>query len=336
MGSGGGSNTVTKSDPWSGAQPYLKDIMGQAQSLYQTGGPQYYPGSSFVGPTPGQLAGWDQTLNYADSVFGNQQAPKFGQATGALSSMLSGTPDYSAVNASTGAAHQQVMNQFTNSFIPQMNAKASYLNNPTGAIKDTNWAMANLGQNMDLNTQQAYLGEYNRAKSAQATGLGYFPSITQAGAIPGELSQQYGDWGANFENQALQDQINRYNYGQQAPYQNLQRYAGIVNGNGGLGGMSQSSASYDPSTAQNVETGLGAAASIYAMYMLGAFSDRRLKTDITKVGQLDSGLAVYRYRFKGDSVYHLGVMADEVRDKFPDAVVRGPDGFDRVFYGELS
>lgn len=61
-------------------------------------------------------------------------------------------------------------------------------------------------------------------------------------------------------------------------------------------------------------------------------SDRRSKTDIQRVGKLDNGLNVYLYKYWGEEPYHIGVMADEVKEIHPDAVVRGDDGMDRVFY----
>ena len=46
MGGGGGTNTVEKADPWEGQQPYLLDLFGQAQGLYNRGVPEYYPGQT--------------------------------------------------------------------------------------------------------------------------------------------------------------------------------------------------------------------------------------------------------------------------------------------------
>lgn len=62
------------------------------------------------------------------------------------------------------------------------------------------------------------------------------------------------------------------------------------------------------------------------------WSDRRLKTDIKRVGKLDNGLGVYSYRLKGDSHYQIGVMAQEVAEIHPDAIVNDPSGFMRVNY----
>jgi len=53
-----------------------------------------------------------------------------------------------------------------------------------------------------------------------------------------------------------------------------------------------------------------------------AFSDRRVKNDITPVGELDNGLTVYEFKYKWDNeTIHVGLMAQEVELVHPDAVV---------------
>ncbi|MCY1741155.1 tail fiber domain-containing protein [Ensifer sp. SL37] len=65
---------------------------------------------------------------------------------------------------------------------------------------------------------------------------------------------------------------------------------------------------------------------------IGLLSDRRAKADIKRVGILDNGLPVYSYRYKGDDVTQIGLMADEVEKAIPHAVTEGPDGLKRVRY----
>ncbi len=68
-------------------------------------------------------------------------------------------------------------------------------------------------------------------------------------------------------------------------------------------------------------------------------SDRRLKRNIKYLGDTSGGFRAYSFKFKdaahGTGTYY-GVMADEVRALKPEAVTRGIDGFDRVYYGMLS
>ena len=68
---------------------------------------------------------------------------------------------------------------------------------------------------------------------------------------------------------------------------------------------------------------------------LAMLSDRRLKTDIKKVGMTDVGLPVYTYKYKGNDVTHMGVMAQEVEEVFPEAVEE-INGFKAVYYNLIK
>jgi hypothetical protein len=91
------------------------------------------------------------------------------------------------------------------------------------------------------------------------------------------------------------------------------RSSGLFGGLGALGG--------------GLASGIGAAGGI------GAFmsSDRRLKTDIEKVGKTDAGLPIYTYKYKGDNKTQMGVMAQDVEKKTPKAV-KEVGGFKAVNY----
>lgn len=65
------------------------------------------------------------------------------------------------------------------------------------------------------------------------------------------------------------------------------------------------------------------------------FSDARLKTDVRRVGQTDDGLTVYTYRYGGQGPFHMGVMAQEVRNAQPDALGPEVSGYMTVNYGEV-
>lgn len=321
---GGGGSQKTENSPWKEAQPFLKDIMGEAQALYGTGGPQMYPGQTFVGPTQGQLGSWDTALSYADQVFGGQQAPKFGQATGALGNALagntqlgqmansigslsvpalaqgfsggapqlgsvsgfdtsgafgkalSGTPDYSGLQGSIDAANAPLLRQFEQDILPGLNQRATFLGNPTGGIKTLNRVLPELGERMSMNAQTLTEGERQRALGSQQNaaqfltqaglgaqndyrgqllglgglggqlaqgagaqslqGVGLFPTLAETGRYPGQISEQFSNWGAGFQQQALNDQMNQFNWYQNLPWQNLNNYNGLIQGFGGLGG----------------------------------------------------------------------------------------------------
>jgi hypothetical protein len=104
-------------------------------------------------------------------------------------------------------------------------------------------------------------------------------------------------------------------YGAQANYKNQQ---------------DQIAASSDPFASL-----LGAGAQLGAAYL--GKSDRRLKADIVLVG-VDSatGLNLYEFRYLNSLERWRGVMADEVLQTHPDAVVVMEDGFMSVNYALLG
>ena len=54
------------------------------------------------------------------------------------------------------------------------------------------------------------------------------------------------------------------------------------------------------------------------------------------LGRLDNGLGFYRFVYNGGDKTYVGVMAQEVQAIMPGAVVRGRDGYLRVFYDKLG
>ena len=66
-----------------------------------------------------------------------------------------------------------------------------------------------------------------------------------------------------------------------------------------------------------------------------AASDRRLKTNVRKIGQLANGLFVYLFNYIWNEQEQIGVMSDEVREIMPHAVIVHPSGYDLVNYEEV-
>jgi len=83
-----------------------------------------------------------------------------------------------------------------------------------------------------------------------------------------------------------------------------------------------------PRTAGMIASGIGKIA--------GIFSDRRLKENIVQVGTYPNGLPMYEFNYKGGTQRLRGVMSDDVKQKYPDAVVTMANGFDGVHYAMLG
>ena len=74
---------------------------------------------------------------------------------------------------------------------------------------------------------------------------------------------------------------------------------------------------------------LGAGAGALGMY----YSDIRLKSNIVRIGDHPLGIGIYEYDIDGHR--DVGVMAQEVLDVKPEAVIHRPDGYLMVNYGAL-
>jgi hypothetical protein len=109
-------------------------------------------------------------------------------------------------------------------------------------------------------------------------------------------------------------------------------YAGLVNAN-----HQQQMQAWQQQQAQSQSTlgglfGLGAAG-IQAAPFLPAFSDRRLKTDVTRIGSWKS-LPLYLFRYVWGGPMQIGVMAQDVLRVKPQAVASF-NGYLAVNYGAL-
>lgn len=143
--------------------------------------------------------------------------------------------------------------------------------------------------------------------------------------------------GQNAFSNSLNDSINAGNFTNSARQQSLseilQTLQNSISGydvyNNIFNAMSQASdqVSKNSSTAYGVKADAQDVSSL-----LAALSDVRLKENISPVGKLDNGLTVYKFNYIGNPHTQIGLIAQEVKDVKPEAVVKGEDGYWRVNY----
>lgn len=162
--------------------------------------------------------------------------------------------------------------------------------------------------------------------------------VSETGQAQGDLiaAQQYDDTSGmqQFGQQLAQHQVpfsdfsNFYNavQGMQAGLQG--RDAPLIAANVTAPDVAGITARYDQANqqraaaqAQSQNSAMGLLGSLGGG-LLGLFSDERLKEDIEKVGQTDDGQNIYTYQYKGDpsETTHMGLLAQEVEKKHPEAV----------------
>lgn len=102
------------------------------------------------------------------------------------------------------------------------------------------------------------------------------------------------------------------------------------------GGTTQTDQSTSSSGFGSIIGGLGGLATGAGNLGWRPFSDVRLKEDIVPMGKTAGGARLYSYRYKGDAQARIGVMAQEVKRLFPDAVEKSTSGFLTVDYAKVK
>jgi hypothetical protein len=198
------------------------------------------------------------------------------------------------------------------------------------------------GQRMDIqglyNTslaqnQNAALQQQAAANAAQAQ---QFNQALQAGQFGNTALQQSLAQQLALRNQPL-NEITALMSGSQVQMPQFQGYTGANVGAAPVFGAAQAQGDF----AQNLyNQQMGAynnkMSGLYDLAGTGAklmFSDRRLKSNIERVGTHNLGIGIYEYDIGGRR--ERGVMADEVQAIKPEAVSTHESGYKMVNYGML-
>jgi hypothetical protein len=380
-GGGGTTTTTTKADPWAGQQPYLSSVFSGAQNAYNQYASNPAGSVAGFTPMQQQAMGITQGVangtNFGNAAGVNNAA---GNYTSNLlnGSYLNANPGNAAFSqfangsmlnnpyesAALSAANNAITRSYQNATAPQTasafeaagrygsgaygNAVSQNQQDLATQLGNTDASLVNsmYQQNMGnmLTGAQGLSGNYNTAAQQQLQGAFNAPNIVNS--VNGAATNLY-NMGGN--QQALNQSIIS------APWQLLNNYSNLIQGQyggqsavtqpyyqnqmagamgGALGGAALGAAL---SNGSGWGTGLGAAAG----GAMSAFSDRRMKRDISATGEhLANGLPLYLYRYVWDAPHgarRIGVMSDDVRRIAPHAVSQDPvTGFDKVDYDAIG
>ena len=214
-----------KTEPWGPQADELANIYKEARRIYEGGPQQYYPGQTWVDPNQLELLGRMNQLGFA-----TQQMP------GMLGGIYSGFGSLVNPMASPylesmiDIGQRKIGEGLREQILPSIRADALRAGQFTSSSKDLAKGLAGEAaiQSMeDLNTR-LLSDAYNRGLSSQERALSMAPSILGLGMQPGQIQQQIGGMYRGDTEKMLQDYMNRWNFGQQAPRSNLDWYANVV------------------------------------------------------------------------------------------------------------
>jgi hypothetical protein len=179
--------------------------------------------------------------------------------------------------------------------------------------------------NLGVTKAQGFIGAGQQGTNAALQAAGLLPQTDALRYAPGQALIGIGDKQQMNYQQGLDALQDTFNEQQQTPWQLLSQYSAFPTTIGGMGGtvVGNSTKKTETSGAGGLQSILGGLTSgVGLLGKLGVLSDERAKENIQPVGKLADGQTVHAYNYKGDPRTQIGLLAQEVAEKRPQAVGR--------------
>lgn len=239
-------------------KPSLEKIVKEAGSLYDSGPKEYYPGQTYAGMDPYTQLGINSQANYALN-----STPGFTNAAGGMSYGLLG-PSIQNLRDTAGGAYlgpnpyslgafnyaaDAVSNQFKNAIAPGIDSQfvraGSFDPNSAGYQQTVSDSRDNLGRTLNGLANNFFFNNYSNERQLQqnaSNNAGLLANnLLNTGSAVDRSNQLFNTTNlgllqtAGAANQAerqnvINDQVQRFNFEQNAPYQALTDYLSYISG----------------------------------------------------------------------------------------------------------
>jgi hypothetical protein len=220
--------------------PYLTYGLQQASNLYGGGGPQYYTGETFVAPSQTTQAGVQALETRAlagNPLTGLAQQQLQGTLGGAY---LGGNPFFQGAFAPAAQAAKSQFDTTLSDIASKSSLAGRYGSGAMGNLQ--NRASGQYAQALTNTAGQLAYQNYEQERARQQAAIGAAPALAQADYQDINQLLQAGQLREGYQGQQLGADIQRFNFLQNQPQQNLQNYMSLVYGNP-LGRVGQTTAS---------------------------------------------------------------------------------------------
>ena len=339
FGGGGGQQvqdrtTTTRNEIDPMLKPYVEFGLGEAKRLYETKGPSYFPGQTYVSPTETTLSALqagEQRAGAGSPLLRAAQAENLANVQGQY---LGGNPFFQgAFNPAAKAAQQSYYDAIQN-VASKASSAGRYGSGAYGQLTDR--AGGTFANALTDTAGKLAYQNYSDERARQAAATAAAPGLAEADYGDIQRLLAIGQGREGYAQTALQDQINRYNYEQNLPQAKLQSFLSGVYGAPSGGTTTATQPIYSNPSQQAFGNLLGIAGTGAQLYT--AFSDIRTKQNIVNIGNGKHNLPVYMFDYKPewkDQAGHgkfIGYMAHEVEEVSPQAVITRADGIKQVRY----
>ena len=223
-GGGGQSQTTNELDP--NVVPYVRDALSKQQELYNQGAPEYYAGQTYLDPNANQTAAMNQIATQAQAG-----SPVLNNATNLGNQMIQGdflqnNPNFNAVMDTAGRKATDLYNTATQGTMSDVSQAGRYGSDAHARLQAGN--AGKLSQSLaDTAGQYAYQN-YATERANQNQAMGQAQNLASNQYYDANQLMNAGNQQAGFDQTALNADIARHDYGENAQAQLLGNYTNAV------------------------------------------------------------------------------------------------------------
>ena len=240
-GGGGGGTTISRTELDPSMRPYVQYGLSEAQRLYQTPNiPQYYPGQTYIGPSEQTQAAL--TAAQQRAMTGNPLVPAAQQQLQQTiqGQYLGGNPFFQGAFAPAAQAAERQYQGSVNQALSNFSRAGRY---GSGAMQGAlNMAGGEFARALTGTAGQLAYANYADERARQMAATQLAPTMASQDYADIQRLASIGQQAEAYQEMALQDAINRFNFTQQAPYARLQSF--LSSAYGAPAGMQQTTPVY--------------------------------------------------------------------------------------------
>ena len=208
--------TTTSAEPSDFVKPYVTEAFDQAQNLFQSSAPNYYPNQTYTDFAPETTA----ALKLATARSLNN--PLLASSQSEINKILQGDYLSPTSNPYSQALYNQIAGDVTSGVQSQF-SKAGRL----GSAANQEVLASELGKV----ASQVYGDQYNRERENMVNATTVAPQLAQADYTDIQALGGIGQQKEAMEMAKIQDAMARFDFEQQKPYYKLREYLGSIGAN---------------------------------------------------------------------------------------------------------
>lgn len=218
--------SVTQLDPM--LKPYVEFGLGEARRLYEGAAPQYFPGQTFVSPSATTLSALQsaESRAMAGSPLLRQAQTQMQRTAGG--EYLQGNPFFQGAFAPAARQAQEAFTEQIQNLASKASSAGRYGSGAMGQLQGK--ASDIFSRSLTETAGKLAFENYAQERARQEAATRALPELAAQDYADIERLATVGQAREAYDLQALQDQINRFNYEQNLPQARLQSYLSSIYG----------------------------------------------------------------------------------------------------------